>query len=206
MARVPVERDGGGRSRQAGSGLFAAALMRCMPLLPVEEEGRLDDPALRENFIVRVFAYHRLRQLCSGRASRGAVVAAHTRQRALLLAHSPRHLAKLDRLVAEAKDLSPAAFRDSYIAGSMDALRVRSTTRKNVRVLQRLMTRLRGRLDDTARDSLAAAVDRYGAGLVPLIVPLTLVNHQLEIHGVEEVVDRDYRYPAPAELALRNHV
>jgi len=206
MERVPVKGGPGGMPRKVGVGLFAAELMRRLPLLPVEEEGRLNDPGLRENFIVRVFAYHRVQQLFAGGCKRGDVVAFHTRQKYLLMAHSPRHYQELGRLVAQVKDYTPSELRERYVRGFMEALQMRATTRKNVNVLQHLLGYLKDRLGTAEKDDILRVIDQYRHGLVPLIVPLTLLNHHLKIQGITYLLEQEYLQPAPAELALRNHV
>jgi uncharacterized protein YbgA (DUF1722 family)/uncharacterized protein YbbK (DUF523 family) len=206
MERVPVKHDGGGPPRKIGVGLFAAELMHRLPLLPVEEEGRLNDPGLRENFIVRVFAYHRVRRLFADGARRGEVVAFHAREKYLLLAHSPTHYKELGRLVALVKDYTPAEFRDRYVQGFMTALQVRATARKHVNVLQHLLGFLKDALGAAEKADIVRVIDQYRGGLVPLIVPLTLLNHHLTVRGVSYLLEQSYLQPAPAELALRNHV
>lgn len=205
MERVPVKGKGG-MPRKVGVGLFAAELVRRLPLLPVEEEGRLNDPGLRENFIVRVFAYHRVQSLfAGGRFRRGDVVAFHAREKYLLLAHSPQLYKQLGQLVAQVKDYTPAEFRDRYVGLYMEALQKRATVRKNVNVLQHLLGYLREHLGEAERSDILRVIETYREGLVPLIVPLTLLNHHLTVHRVEYLLDQVYLHPAPEELALRNH-
>ncbi|MEZ4386765.1 MAG: DUF523 and DUF1722 domain-containing protein [Candidatus Krumholzibacteriia bacterium] len=206
MERVPVKRPGGGPPSKTGVGLFAAELMRRLPLLPVEEEGRLNDPGLRENFIVRVFAYHRVQRLLgSGRFRRGDVVAFHAREKYLLMAHSPKLYKELGQLVAQVKDYTPAEFRERYLTLYMQALSAHATVPRNVNVLQHLLGYLRDRIGEAERADIARVIEVYRRGLVPLIVPLTLLNHHLKVHQVEYLLDQVYLQPAPEELALRNH-
>ena len=207
MERVPVKGGKGGMPRKIGVGLFAAELMRRLPLLPVEEEGRLNDPGLRENFIVRVFAYHRAQQLFGrGRFKRGDVVTFHARQKYLLLAHSPRHYKELGQLVAAVKDYTPTEFRDRYLPLYMEALATRATVRKHVNVLQHLLGYLRDRIGPAERADIGRVIESYRSGIVPLIVPLTLLNHHLGVQQIDYLLDQVYLHPAPEELALRNHV
>jgi uncharacterized protein YbgA (DUF1722 family) len=205
MERVPVKGKGG-MKRKVGVGLFAAELMRRLPLLPVEEEGRLNDPGLRENFIVRVFAYHRVQELLGGRFRRGDVIRFHAREKFLLLAHSPRHYKQLGQLVAQIKDYTPSEFRERYTRLYMEALQVKATAQKNVNVLQHLLGFLREGLGERERADIMRVIESYREGLVPLIVPLTLLNHHVQVQQQEYLLDQVYLQPAPAELALRNHV
>jgi uncharacterized protein YbgA (DUF1722 family)/uncharacterized protein YbbK (DUF523 family) len=204
MERVPVKGKGG-MKRKVGVGLFAAELKRRLPLLPTEEEGRLNDPGLRENFIVRVFAYHRVQELLRGRFKRGDVIAFHAREKFLLMAHSPKHYKQLGQLVAQIKDYTPSEFRERYTRLYMEALQVKATVPKNVNVLQHLLGFLREGLGERERDDIIRVIESYRAGLVPLIVPLTLLNHHVQVQQQEYLLDQVYLQPAPAELALRNH-
>ncbi len=204
MERVRVYADGGMPSRH-GRGLFAAAFVDALPLLPVEEEGRLNDPVLRESFIERVFAYRRWRALAS-EPSRGALVAFHTAHKFQLLAHSEKHYRALGRLVAELKGKRPSAVAAAYGAGFMEALAVHATPPKHVNVLQHLAGFCREHLDAADRQELAALIEDYRRLLVPLVVPLTLLRHHLERHQVAYVQGQTYLSPHPKELMLRNRV
>jgi uncharacterized protein YbgA (DUF1722 family)/uncharacterized protein YbbK (DUF523 family) len=204
MERVRVHGGGAVPSRR-GRGLFAAAFMEAQPLVPVEEEGRLNDPGLRESFIERVFAYRRWQGLRAA-PSRGAVVGFHTAHKFQLLAHSPKHYRALGRLVAEQKSQRPAAFVAAYGTVFMEALAVRATTAKQVNVLQHFAGFCRDHLDDADRRELAAVIEDYRQFLVPLIVPLTLLRHHVERHRVAYVQGQTYLHPHPKELMLRNHV
>ena len=204
MERVKIYGEGGMPARR-GRGLFAAAFMDALPLLPVEEEGRLHDPVLRENFIERLFAYRRWRGLVAA-PTRGALVAFHTAHKFQLLAHLPKAYAALGRLVADQKGRRPAAVATEYGAAFMAALAVHATTAKQVNVLQHLAGFCREHLDAADRQELAAVVDDYRRQLVPLVVPLTLLRHHLERHRVTYVQGQTYLSPHPKELMLRNHV
>lgn len=204
MERVRVYGQGGMPSRR-GRGLFAAAFMTAFPLLPVEEEGRLNDPVLRESFIERVFAYRRWRALADA-PGRGALVVFHTAHKFQLLAHSPKHYSALGRLVAEQKRQRPAALVAEYGIAFMAALAVHATAAKHVNVLQHLAGFCREHLDAPDRQELAAVIDDYRRFLVPLVVPLTLLRHHIERHQVTYVLGQTYLYPHPKELMLRNHV
>ena len=179
---------------------------RANPALPVEEEGRLHDPVLRENWIERVFAYRRLRSLFAGRFSVGRLVAFHTAHKLQLLAHSTEAYRRLGRLVAGAKPLERAELRRRYEAGFMAALAVRATPRRHVNVLQHCLGYFRGRLDPQTRAALAAQVADYRQGLVPLVVPVTMIRHYVDQLGVEYLAGQVYLEPHPKELMLRNHV
>jgi uncharacterized protein YbgA (DUF1722 family)/uncharacterized protein YbbK (DUF523 family) len=178
MERVRVYQKSGIPLKQ-GRGLFGGALVDHFPHLPIEEEGRLNDPALRENFIVRVFAYSRLQELFKGKFSRNKIVRFHTVHKYLLLAHSPKHYKILGQLVAQIKRYKPVNFKEKYMETFMQALSVKSTARKNVNVLQHIMGFLNPHLMPQARADIFKVIENYRAGLVPLIVPLTLIQHYI---------------------------
>lgn len=205
MERVRVWNQEGIAERR-GRGIFAEALLAGLPALPVEEEGRLSDPRLRENWIERVFAYRRVRSLFAGRWTTGALVAFHAAHELQLLAHSPRHCAELGRLVAGAKGLARAALEERYVAGFMDGLRQLATPRRQVEALQHALGSFRRRLDESDRAELAALIADYGSGLVPLIVPITLIRHHVTRLGVGPLEGQVYLEPHPKELMLRNRV
>jgi uncharacterized protein YbgA (DUF1722 family) len=187
-------------------GLFATAVIKKMPLLPVEEEGRLKDPALRENFIERVFAYHRWQEaLDQGRSAR-ALIEFHTRHKFLLLAHSERHYRRLGRLTADLKTSSLAALYDAYGGSFMDALKVPASVKKHANVLDHLTGYFSERLSGAERRELTDLIRDYRAQLLPLIVPITLIHHYVRKYRVAYLTDQVYLAPSPKELMLRNHV
>ena len=205
MERVRVYRSSGIPSKD-GVGIFARALMDRFPLLPVEEEGRLHDLPLRENFVERVFCYRRWRDAVTGGLTRGRLVGFHTAHKLLLLAHSPRHYTELGRLVANAKSLSPKALEARYGELFMAGMRVKATARKHTNVMQHILGYLKGDLDARDKAELLAVIDDYYRGLVPLVVPLTLLKHYLARIHVPYLIDQIYLNPHPKELMLRNHV
>jgi uncharacterized protein YbgA (DUF1722 family)/uncharacterized protein YbbK (DUF523 family) len=205
MERVKVYSADGMPGRM-GRGLFASALVGALPLLPVEEEGRLADPRLRENFITRVFAHSRLGALREAGGRAGDLVAFHTAHKYLLLAHSPRQYATLGRLVAERPESGRARWLDAYAEQFMAALGAMATTKKHVNVLQHLMGFFKDRLTPPEKRELLGLIDDYARGLVPLVVPITLVNHYVARFDVAYVRDQVYLRPHPKELMLRNHV
>jgi uncharacterized protein YbgA (DUF1722 family)/uncharacterized protein YbbK (DUF523 family) len=205
MARVRVYHPSG-RVERVGSGIFAAELMRRFPDLPVEEEGRLSDPGLRENFIERVFAHRRLRRLFETGWTRGDLVRFHTAHKLTLMAHSPSAYRTLGRLVAGARTLSRRALESEYRMGFMGALRALATPARQTNVLQHMMGYFKRTLDADARGELLSVIQDYRRGLVPLIVPMTLIRHHVRRVGVPYLEGQVYLEPAPRELALRNHV
>jgi len=191
---------------RTGRGLFAGPLLERFPSLPVEEEGRLTDPRLRENFIERVFAYRRLRDLFTPRWTPGALVRFHTAHKMTLLAHSTTAYRELGRVVAGAGRLPRQELREQYERRFMAALRLVATPKRHANVLMHMAGHLKKLLDAGSRRELMESIDEYRRGLVPVVVPLTLVRHHVRVHGVEYLRGQTYLEPHPRELMLRNHV
>jgi uncharacterized protein YbgA (DUF1722 family)/uncharacterized protein YbbK (DUF523 family) len=195
-----------GSPSRDGQGLFAAELQRMFPRLPVEEEGRLCDAKLRDNFIERVFAYQRLRALWSTRWSMKSLVAFHTREKMALLAHDEPGYRRLGRLVAVGKDLARDELRASYEAGFMQALGKLATPARHANVLMHMFGHFSDRLSAEARQEVLTVIDDHRQGLVPLVVPLTLLRHYVRVLKVPYLAEQTYLEPHPKELMLRNRV
>jgi len=195
-----------GAAVRTGRGLFADALCRAMPLLPVEEEGRLGDARLRENFIERLFAYRRLRELMAARPRAADLVRFHTRHKLLLLAHAPRAYAELGRMVAGARAVVSKTLVTSYGASFMGALGALATRGRHANVLQHMAGYFKRLVDEPSRRHLEESIADYQQGLVPLVVPVTLIAHYARLHEVVYLLDQVYLQPHPKELMLRNHV
>ncbi len=205
MERVKVY-DGRGAPAKSGRGRFAAVLLERFPDLPIEEEGRLSDPRLRDNFVERVFAYARVRALFRGRWNLGALVRFHTAHKLVLMAHSPAAYRQLGRFVARARTLPRAEVERRYTGSFMATLAVLATRRRHVNVLQHMAGYFRDSLNRESRAELVAAIDEYRRELVPLVVPVTLVRHHVRAQGVSYLAGQVYLDPHPRELMLRNHV
>ena len=205
LERVKVYDRNGALSAEKGRGLFADALISRFPLLPVEEEGRLSDPRLRENFVERVFAYSRLQALFRGRWSAGSLVQFHTAHKLILMAHSPDAYRRLGVLVAAQKQLSRLELQRRYSEEFMRAMAVMATTRRHTNVLQHMAGYFKERLDRESKAELQSTIEDYRRGLVPLVVPITLLRHHVRVHGVEYLAGQLYLQPHPKELMLRNH-
>lgn len=192
--------------RKIGVGIFAGIFMRHFPLLPVEEEGRLHDPMLRENFIERIFIAKRWRDLIAQKPGVGDLIDFHARHKLLVMAHSPRHGSLMGKLVAAAKQTPRHELLDRYQALLMDAVRLRATIRKNTNVLQHLMGYFKRDLTADEKQELLEVIDHFHRGYVPLIVPITLVRHYVRKYDQPYLKQQVYLNPHPVELALRNHV
>jgi uncharacterized protein YbgA (DUF1722 family)/uncharacterized protein YbbK (DUF523 family) len=205
MERVRIYRATGIPSKD-GVGIFARALMDQFPLLPVEEEGRLHDLPLRENFVERVFCHRRWRDLIASGLTRGKLVTFHTAHKLLMLAHSPKHYTELGRLVANAKELPLKELETRYGELFMVGLKVKATAKKHTNVMHHVLGYLKRGLDPKDKAELLTVIGDYRRGLVPLVVPLTLLKHHLVRVGVPYVLDQVYLNPHAKELMLRNHV
>ena len=205
MTRVKVYSDKGMPQRD-GIGIFARAVQEANPLLPVEEEGRLNDPALRENFVSRVYAYARWQSLRQQGLTKKGLLDFHTRHKLLLMAHSPDAYRELGRLLARLDNETLQSLADRYIARVMEVLKARASRKRHVNVLQHMLGYLRKHVDVANRADLVNVIDDYRRGLVPLVVPMTLLQHYFR-HDPDPWISRQvYMNPHPRELMLRNSV
>ncbi len=189
-----------------GVGLFARAFMDRFSLLPVEDEGRLHDAGLRENFIERVFVMHRWQQFkLNDNAARG-LLQFHQNHKLLMMAHSAKHLSLLGKIVGNTKQDSLQNLSDQYISILMDGLKLKATVKKNVNVLQHVMGYFKKLLSKDEKQELLEVIEHYHQSLVPLIVPITLLQHYVRKYDESYLNKQIYLNPHPAELMLRNHV
>jgi uncharacterized protein YbgA (DUF1722 family)/uncharacterized protein YbbK (DUF523 family) len=189
-----------------GPGIFARMFAERFPVLPVVEEESLYNPAVRENFIERVFVFKRWQEYLRKDGSRGGLVSFHTANKLFILAHSPKHYAILGKLVADAKQYRPDALHAKYISTLMEGLRLLATGKKNTNVLQHMAGYFKDRLFPDEKQELREIIGNYHNGLVPLIVPLTLICHYVRKYNVEYLKKQYYLNPHAVELMLRNHV
>lgn len=195
-----------GRPSRTGVGLFAQAFNDRYPLVPIEDEGRLCDPVLRDNFIERVFCYHRWQLLTQNLPTHRSIVGFHTDYKYLLLAHSPDVYRSLGRLVAQANRYTRKELVERYGTLFMKALAVTATRRKHVNVLQHVVGHLKERLKPKERTALNEVIAEYRQGLVPLIVPIILIKHYVTMYDVGYIRNQVYLNPHPTELMLRNYL
>ncbi len=203
MERVKIYNPKGMPS-QSGSGIYARVLMEAMPLLPVEEEGRLGDSVLRENFIQRVFVFSRWQRTAANGLTPAKLVDFHTRHKLILMAHSQAAYKRLGQLVAQAGTLPLAELADAYVSELMTTLKRRSTREGHANVLMHLMGYLKRSIDREDKTELIETIDAYRIGQVPLVVPMTLLNHHFRRHPDPYVDGQHYLEPHPKELMLRN--
>ena len=205
MERVKIY-DEHGVPAKKGVGLFARTFMEHFPLLPAEDEGRLHDPALRENFIERIFTCQRWREVVQQKKSIGALVAFHTRHKLLILSHSPKQYQAMGKLVAVAQKNALSSLYDQYQTMLMEALRIKASASKHSNVLQHMMGYFKAELSADEKQELLETIDRYRRGMLPLIVPVTLISHYVRKYDQPYLKDQYYLNPHPIELQLRNHV
>ena len=205
MERIRVYNEKGMPVKK-GVGIFARTFMEHFPLLPVEDEGRLHDPELRENFIERIFTLKRWREVLVKREKRGEVVDFHTRHKLLILSHSPKHYQTIGKLVARAKDLPLKELYQQYQTLFIESLELKTTPKKNANVLQHMMGYFKEQLPSDEKKELLEVIGHYREGYIPLIVPITLINHYVRKYDQPYLKQQIYLNPHPLELQLRNHV
>ncbi len=205
MERVRVYSSKGMPARN-GVGLYAHVLIEQMPHLPIEEEGRLNDSKLRENFIVRIFCHYRWQKLVGKPFRVHDLVTFHAQHKFLLMAHHEKTFREMGKLVAAAKSHKPETLLEKYAALFFDALRHLATNRKHANVLQHIAGYFKKQLDENDKKELQATIEDYRQGLLPLVVPMTLIKHYLNKFDVPYIQDQVYLHPHPKELRLLNHV
>jgi uncharacterized protein YbgA (DUF1722 family)/uncharacterized protein YbbK (DUF523 family) len=204
MARVKVYSDSGMPSNK-GVGIFAKIFMDYFPFLPAEEDGRLHDPVLRENFIQRIFVHKRWRELIATAKKRGGLVDFHTNHKLLLFSHNEKDYREMGRLVAKAKDLSVNGLFDRYEELLMNALKKKSTVKKHTNVLLHIFGYFKNDLSAFEKEEILEIIDQYHQGMIPLIVPLTLMKFFANKFKQEYLVNQHYLDPHPLQLKLLNH-
>jgi uncharacterized protein YbgA (DUF1722 family)/uncharacterized protein YbbK (DUF523 family) len=189
-----------------GVGMFARIFMEHFPLLPLEDEGRLHDPKLRENFVERIFTLKRWREVLAKKESRGTLVDFHTQQKLLILSHSPKHYQIMGKFVAKAKDIPLKNLYQQYQNILMEALQLKTTPKKNSNVLMHMMGYFKEQLSSDEKQELLEVINHYRQEYIPLIVPMTLINHYVRKYDQPYLEQQVYLNPHPLELQLRNHV
>jgi uncharacterized protein YbbK (DUF523 family)/uncharacterized protein YbgA (DUF1722 family) len=191
MERVKVFEESG-NPICAGRGIFADALMKKYPFLPVEDEKRLRDRKVRENFITRVLAHHRMQIAFKGRISKRKIEMFHAVHKCALLAHSPKHYELLENMIADSKHQTAAEIRDKYLALFMEALKVKTTRAKNENVLRQILALIEDSLDSDERDSALLLIESYRFGGLDLHLPLRLLRSYAEKYNLEHILYQTY--------------
>ena len=207
MERVKVYEPNGHPAPATGQGIFAARLMQSNPLLPVEEEGRLNDPVLRENFVNRVIVYSDWQQLLREELSPSRLLAFHARHKYLLMAHQSPSYRKMGQMLANpGRGAALRETADAYFAELMTALRRPASRRGHSNVLQHVAGHFKKVLNPPEKAELQQLINHYRSGIVPLVVPVTLLRHHLLRHPDPYLLQQAYLQPHPPELSLRNAI
>ncbi|MDD9174100.1 DUF1722 domain-containing protein [Aliivibrio finisterrensis] len=186
-----------------GVGLYTGVLMEQMPWLPVEEDGRLNDPILKENFITRVFCLNDLYQSMEGEPTAGKIVAFHSRYKYTLMSHSTAGYKELGRLVAKIAEYDIDEFFTLYRTQLMQTMSIRATRKNNTNVLMHLQGYFKKELDSPQKQALAQLIQEYNQGILPLLSPITLIKHYLSLHNNDYLKQQSFLDPYPQELRLR---
>ena len=195
-----------GQFPKKGMGIFAAAFINHFHLIPVEDDGRLHDANIRENFIERVFTFWRWKKMLLGKAGLKELIEFHTTHKLLLMSHSQKHYTHLGKMVAGAGKRDRESLFPQYIVSFMEALKFQATTKKHTNVLMHIAGYFKKNLTTDEKAELLEVIETFHKGLVPLIVPITLLNHYVRKYDEQYLKKQYYLNPHPAELMLRNHV
>ncbi|PZW41971.1 DUF523 and DUF1722 domain-containing protein [Pseudomonas sp. URMO17WK12:I2] len=204
LERVKVYQDNGHPSEPKGRGIFTRVLTERHPNLPIEEEGRLNDPVLRENFLTRVFTYSQWQMLCESGITRGKLIEFHARHKYLLMATDPLRYKRLGRLLGDLSGQNLDELANHYIAELMTALKRCATRGTHSNVLQHLSGYLKGALSAGEKQEMQQLISQYRKGIIPLVVPLTLLKHHFRQHPDRYIAQQVYLQPHPENLSLRN--
>ena len=205
MERVKVF-DSKGMPSARGAGIFASRLMQEIPLMPVEEEGRLADPVLRENFVTRIYVYERWQRMVKSGITPQRLVDFHTRHKMLIRAHGEIGYQLLGRITAEAGSRHMAQLADEYLNALMRTIKRPATRKQHSNVLSHLAGYLKRRIDPGDKAEMVRLIDEYRLGRVPLVVPITMLKHHFRKFPDPYVGHQVYLEPHPEELQLRNFV
>jgi len=191
--------------RKDGVGFFAAELMRLWPNLPIEDEGRLNDGPLRENFIGRIFARSRWHGLIDSGLNRGSLVEFHTAHKLLLLSHSEPGYRRLGRIVASLGMDEDSTIFEEYESVFNETLQTKPTPKAHVNVMQHALGHLKSLLSSEEKQEILRSIEDFKKGHLPLLVPINLIAFCVRVHQVEYLMGQIYFAPHPKELMLRNH-
>lgn len=204
MENIKVYNEKGGFAGKS-PGMFGKAFMEHFPTLPCEDEGRMNDPDLRENFLERVFTLWRFRQVVSGSPTLQTLMQFHSQNKFLVQSHNEALMRQMGRMLATVRPREARGCISTYETMLMRAMKTLATVRKHANILQHMLGYLRNSVDESDRKELLEIIRQYHRGLLPLIVPITMLRHYVVKHGVPYLQDQYYLNPHPIELKLRNH-
>ncbi len=201
MERVKVY--GSHMAEKTGVGLYTNELMQRMPWLPIEEDGRLNDPVLKENFVTRVFCLDDFYQSMQGEPTAGKIVAFHSRYKLTLMAHHPQSYKLLGKLVANIANYTIDDFFKLYRNGLMQAMAIRASRKNNTNVLMHIQGYFKRDLQGKEKAELCQVIDGYRQGVLPLLAPMTLLKHHMNRYPDDYLQSQKFLNPYPEELRLR---
>lgn len=204
--RVKVYQDNGHPHQDGGEGIYAKALRLAYPLLPIEEEGRLHDPHLYENFILRVYAHHRFHAEVLMDSSFHGLIQFHSRYKYILMAHNPKYYRSLGHLLANANKSDITELSNHYLSDFMQALKKPASTANHANALMHLLGHLKKSVSSKARQDIVTIIHQYRQGNIPLITPLTLMKHYIEQSEDRYARSQHYFDPYPEKLGLMNRI
>lgn len=204
MERVKIYRNN--MPERTGTGIYAEQMMKNFPDLPVEEEGRLGDSKLRENFIRRVYTFHRWREMLNNKISVKSLMDFHAKHKLIIMSHNQNAAREMGRLLADLNPDNIEHVADQYLHNLMQTLKIIATAGNHVNVLQHIQGYLKNKLDSDDKHELAETISRYGKGNLPLIVPITLLKHHFRKNPDPYIDDSYYMSPHPQELCLLNNI
>nr|WP_314491185.1 DUF523 and DUF1722 domain-containing protein [uncultured Pseudomonas sp.] len=206
LERVKVYQDGGRPAELSGRGIYAQAFCAAHPDLPAEEDGRLNDPVLRENFLTRVYASSAWQDLLKAGLTRRSLTEFHARYKYLLMAHHPVQYKTLGNLLGSMGKNPPQTIAGQYFSELMKALKKCATRRTHTNVLQHISGYLKQSISREDKQEMQQLIVQYLNGIVPLVVPLTLLKHHFRLHPHPYIERQVYLQPHPENLSLRNAI
>ena len=206
LERVKVYQDGGRPAELSGRGIYAQAFCAAHPDLPVEEDGRLNDPVLRENFLTRVYAYSAWQALLKTGITRRSLTDFHACYKYQLMAHHPAQYRTLGNMLGRIGKNDPREIASQYFSELMKALKQCATRRTHTNVLQHISGYLKQSISPEDKQEVQQLIGQYLHGIVPLVVPLTLLKHHFRLHPHPYISRQVYLQPHPENLSLRNAI
>jgi len=204
MERIPVYQESGPAIKQ-GTGIFARQFMQTFPQIPAEDDGRLHDPKLRENFIETLFTLKRWRDVLTQKRQMKNLIDFHTRNKLLILSHNQKIYRQMGKLVGKGSTISIEDLFEEYESLLLEALKLKTTVKKNINVLMHMMGYFKNHLSPGEKQELLTIIDNYAKGTVPVIVPITIFNHYTRKYNQPYLRMQTYLHPHPVSLKLRNH-